>query len=305
MERNAAAGFTGAYRDGASFANPLGNGYRWYLPWLMRFNAPDSWSPFGAGGPNAYAYCAADPINRSDPSGHMRTGLSGISQDLTSQASNIADQVTTRSGTQEAGSSLAADASERAAQDSTDSTPSTSGDTNVPASRGAPGAMRGSVLSRRRARFNVGPLAVPTGSSEGPPVLGEVTESMRRYRRGAVNIESRATALETQWISLVRDSRSERGELGRPESTVAHLARQAVQRLLEDTNGLLGDLHELQTRLGQNPGEFTNQQAEIQSLQGRLAPIAGRVSRLNGRLRLEINQSSESAFRFNLNRNEN
>ncbi|KPZ22499.1 RHS repeat-associated core domain-containing protein, partial [Pseudomonas syringae group genomosp. 3] len=31
---------------------------------------PDSLSPFGKGGLNAYAYCAGDPVNRSDPSGH-------------------------------------------------------------------------------------------------------------------------------------------------------------------------------------------------------------------------------------------
>ncbi|RMU75656.1 hypothetical protein ALP24_200133 [Pseudomonas syringae pv. aptata] len=36
----------------------------------MRFNSPDSMSPFGKGGMNAYAYCAGDPVNRSDPTGH-------------------------------------------------------------------------------------------------------------------------------------------------------------------------------------------------------------------------------------------
>ncbi|MDC9592525.1 RHS repeat-associated core domain-containing protein [Xenorhabdus sp. IM139775] len=52
----------------------LGNGYRAYNPVLMRFNAPDSESPFGAGGINAYAYCLGDPINRMDPTGHMSWG---------------------------------------------------------------------------------------------------------------------------------------------------------------------------------------------------------------------------------------
>ncbi|WP_339467571.1 RHS repeat-associated core domain-containing protein [Pseudomonas capeferrum] len=48
----------------------LGN-YRVYDPKLMSFRTPDSWSPFGAGGPAAYAYCAGDPVNYHDPSGHQ------------------------------------------------------------------------------------------------------------------------------------------------------------------------------------------------------------------------------------------
>jgi hypothetical protein len=35
----------------------------------MRFHAPDTLSPFGKGGINAYMYCAGDPVNHSDPSG--------------------------------------------------------------------------------------------------------------------------------------------------------------------------------------------------------------------------------------------
>lgn len=49
----------------------LGNGYRAYNPRLMRFHSPDSKSPFGEGGLNAYTYCAGDPVNYSDPTGHM------------------------------------------------------------------------------------------------------------------------------------------------------------------------------------------------------------------------------------------
>ncbi|AZD09349.1 hypothetical protein C4K26_3954 [Pseudomonas chlororaphis] len=64
-------GFNGERIDPVSGVSHLGNGYRAYNPVLMRFNCPDSYSPFGAGGVNAYAYCAGDPINRADPSGHM------------------------------------------------------------------------------------------------------------------------------------------------------------------------------------------------------------------------------------------
>ncbi|QXG47969.1 RHS repeat-associated core domain-containing protein [Pseudomonas viridiflava] len=63
-------GFNGEQPDPVTGHYLLGNGYRAYNPVLMRFNSPDSLSPFGKGGLNAYAYCAGDPVNRSDPSGH-------------------------------------------------------------------------------------------------------------------------------------------------------------------------------------------------------------------------------------------
>nr|WP_314618457.1 RHS repeat-associated core domain-containing protein [uncultured Pseudomonas sp.] len=48
----------------------LGAGYRAFNPAIFRFHSPDSWSPFGLGGLNAYAYCNGDPVNMIDPSGH-------------------------------------------------------------------------------------------------------------------------------------------------------------------------------------------------------------------------------------------
>ncbi len=71
MSHRSILDFTGAFRDSICACMALGNGYRWYLPALMRFNATDSLSPFGAGGPNAYAYCHTDPINYNDPTGHI------------------------------------------------------------------------------------------------------------------------------------------------------------------------------------------------------------------------------------------
>ncbi|MEN4700012.1 RHS repeat-associated core domain-containing protein [Pantoea agglomerans] len=67
-------GFNGERVDPVSGIWHLGNGYRAYNPVLMRFNCPDSLSPFGAGGINPYAYCAGDPINQTDPSGHISWG---------------------------------------------------------------------------------------------------------------------------------------------------------------------------------------------------------------------------------------
>jgi RHS repeat-associated protein len=65
-------GFNGERPDSVTGCYLLGNGYRAFNPVLMRFNSPDSWSPFGKGGVNAYAYCKGDPFNFTDPTGHMR-----------------------------------------------------------------------------------------------------------------------------------------------------------------------------------------------------------------------------------------
>lgn len=62
-------GFAGAMPDPLTGHYHLGNGYRPFNPILMCFNSPDSLSPFGKGGINAYAYCGRDPVNRVDPTG--------------------------------------------------------------------------------------------------------------------------------------------------------------------------------------------------------------------------------------------
>lgn len=72
-------GFNGERPDPVSGTYHLGNGYRAYNPVLMRFNCPDDESPFGVGGINPYAYCAGDPVNHTDPSGHISwQGIVGI-----------------------------------------------------------------------------------------------------------------------------------------------------------------------------------------------------------------------------------
>ena len=77
-------GFTGQPVDRVSGCYHLGNGRRAYNPVLMRFQSADTVSPFGRGGINSYAYCGADPVNRTDPSGrswsnvaHVLFGVSG------------------------------------------------------------------------------------------------------------------------------------------------------------------------------------------------------------------------------------
>ncbi|WZJ96294.1 RHS repeat-associated core domain-containing protein [Pseudomonas sp. LPD2] len=64
-------GFNGEPQDRQSEYYMLGRGYRAYNPRLLRFLSPDSLSPFGKGGINSYAYCAGDPVNFADPSGHL------------------------------------------------------------------------------------------------------------------------------------------------------------------------------------------------------------------------------------------
>ncbi|MCK8666276.1 RHS repeat-associated core domain-containing protein [Pseudomonas azerbaijanoccidens] len=64
-------GFNGERSEPLTGYYLLGNGYRAFNPVLMRFNSPDSWSPFGRGGLNAYVYCIGDPINREDNSGRI------------------------------------------------------------------------------------------------------------------------------------------------------------------------------------------------------------------------------------------
>ncbi|VUS55795.1 hypothetical protein SB6415_00042 [Klebsiella pasteurii] len=64
-------GFNGERQDPLSGVTHLGNGYRAYSPALRRFTCPDSESPFRGGGINPYVYCDHDPVNNTDPSGHM------------------------------------------------------------------------------------------------------------------------------------------------------------------------------------------------------------------------------------------
>ncbi|OUM30020.1 hypothetical protein B8W72_18095 [Pseudomonas putida] len=72
ISSNALLGFNAEHFQVEAGIYLLGNGYRAYSPHLRRFISPDSWSPFLAGGLNTYAYVECDPVNFTDPTGHIR-----------------------------------------------------------------------------------------------------------------------------------------------------------------------------------------------------------------------------------------
>lgn len=84
-------GFNGQLREASIGWYLLGNGYRAYNPRLMRFHSPDSWSPFGGGGLNAYMYCVGDPVNRVDPTGHIFAAAKLIIQENFSFGGSMAE----------------------------------------------------------------------------------------------------------------------------------------------------------------------------------------------------------------------
>jgi len=103
FEGGPSVGYNGEWLDCVVQGYLLGNGYRLYSPRIKRFLSPDGISPFGQGGLNAYAYCAGDPGNRVDPSGHKwsfsgflkavglmsRTGERGSSQAMNTENSKL------------------------------------------------------------------------------------------------------------------------------------------------------------------------------------------------------------------------
>ncbi|BBV95467.1 RHS repeat-associated core domain-containing protein [Pseudomonas sp. FYR_2] len=86
-------GFAGQLPETALGGYLLGNGYRLFSPVLMRFTAADDWSPFGAAGVNPYAYCKGDPVNYSDPSGHILSRLKSVLNHIGRKAVSAADSV--------------------------------------------------------------------------------------------------------------------------------------------------------------------------------------------------------------------
>lgn len=93
------SGFNGERPDPVTGHYLLGQGYRAFNPVLMRFNSPDSLSPFGKGGINAYAYCENNPANKVDPTGHIPILVKFISR-LKTRAWTTRNSVVTLVNTQ-------------------------------------------------------------------------------------------------------------------------------------------------------------------------------------------------------------
>ena len=89
-------GYTGQAPDPITGHYQLGNGARAFNPILMRFNSPDTLSPFGDGGLSAYGYCWGDPIGHTDPTGHFP--IEGALGMLSVRVKNLGHAVTTTAG---------------------------------------------------------------------------------------------------------------------------------------------------------------------------------------------------------------
>jgi RHS repeat-associated protein len=91
-------GFNGERPDPVTGHYHLGNGYRQFNPVLMRFNSPDSLSPFGKGGLNAYGYCSGDPVNQNDPTGHIKVPIPTFDKIFKSAHEFVTNRKTYRPG---------------------------------------------------------------------------------------------------------------------------------------------------------------------------------------------------------------
>lgn len=193
-------GYNGEVRDETGWYL-LGNGYRAFNPLLMRFHSPDSWSPFGDGGVNAYAYCDGDPISFTDPTGHVIYKIP-LSFTRGSSSGGIAPSIRT--------TAAAADATARAGNPvmvlKIGDAPRTANVPTVPPSTPgtpAPGVLFGGQNMLDQTRGISKPEVPPVATPSPPSRAQKLYEIKKMARDAARNAETTArnTARETENIA--------------------------------------------------------------------------------------------------------
>jgi RHS repeat-associated protein len=188
-------GYNGELREAQTGWYLLGNGYRAFNPLLMRFHSPDSWSPFGDGGLNAYMYVLGNPIGHTDPTGHMP-----LSSKLLKSFGNKFDDLA-RSGREGASASTIGAASARSSDNGGTAVIRASGDSSKPPlpepKPDYPGARRSSVEGHT--------YDVPSNPATRPE-LSPAEKAQRKADRArkAAEAEAKAQARETREITSNR-----------------------------------------------------------------------------------------------------
>jgi hypothetical protein len=224
---------------------------------------------------------------------------SGLLKDASESAGHIAHEAV-----EEPASSLATQASQRAAQQATKDAPSTSG----AASRSNG---EGMSLAARRSKavkpLNLQPSVFISPETSMPriPAPQEIDDLMGGHRATAETIERNAKGIRRQWRALRREGHRETAALGRADGRVSQLSRSTVGSLAGDADHLLASLTQLEQHLGQYPGQFEGARGEIRSLQERIGRVSAAAWDIYGELRQRVDTTQASVFEFNPNANAN
>jgi RHS repeat-associated protein len=254
--------FAGAYSDIVTHGYPLGAGYRWYRPPLMRFGAPDERSPFGAGGINPYVYCGADPVNRVDPSG--RSWLSVLVSQIAAKA--------VHEGMQKAASSIAAEESRAASGESIENGAASIGSGNR--ERAGSSSSTHSEFADRPSALSLNPFDSPSSSRPQTPLPHDVSQWMVKQREAVSALESEANMALARRSERLRAIRRERAATGYPYPRTAQRVAQQVRVLAENASIANRELGDFAQTLERYPDRFGNQLNEIYALQQSASRIA-------------------------------
>lgn len=254
--------FAGAYWDAVTHGYPLGAGYRWYSPPLMRFGSPDERSPFGAGGINPYAYCGADPVNRIDPSG--RSWLSALASKIAATA--------LRGGTQEAASSLAAEESRAALERSMESgTASMASDTRE---RAGSSSSTHSEFADRPSALSLDAFDSPSSSRQQTPLAQDVSQRLVEQRETLSALEKEADLARAWQSERMGAIQRQRAATGQAYPPMAQRFAQQLRVLAENASIASREVGEFAQTLDRYGDRFGSQLDELYTLQQSASRIA-------------------------------